>query len=864
MTSKSAGHPSRRRKLQRLPLAIAVCWALSGTALGQTEPAPPAEEQDKPAQPAQPASGTREAPTLGAVTVTAQKREEDLQDVPISVQVLSSEKLDEMSATDFDDYSKLLPSVSFDRGEGGGSVPYMRAVASGENNNHSGPQPSVGVYLDEQPLTTIGGVLDVHLYDIERVEALAGPQGTLYGASSEAGTIRIITKKPDPSGFAAGYAAELNTVSHGGDGHVAEAFINVPLHETVAFRASIWDKKDAGYIDNVLGTRTFPGIDALSGGTAGTIDNSRVARKDYNTVTTKGARAALRFDFGENWTVTPTVMSQRQKINGNFAMDPVIGDLEIQKWHPELIDDRFTQAALTVQGKIGNFDLTYAWTHLDRDIESESDYSDYAFWYDAYYNQYYADLGDPNAYGEIFVDDNGNFIDPSQRIHGEDHYQKISHELRLASPQDWRFRFLVGAFWQQQNHDILQDYQITNLAAVNSVTGWPGSYWLTNQVRHDHDEALFGEISYDITDNLTATAGMRFYSYDNDLRGFFGFGPNAWLASDYGELLCPPGGGGTPVNGGPCVNLDSKVDDHDHIGRFNLTWNIDDNKMVYVTWSEGFRPGGINRNDRAPNPPSYLADTLTNKELGWKTSWLNNRLTLNGAVFQEDWKNIQFSFIPPGGAGLTILRNAGGARIRGFEAELSWAATYNFTLTGGLALYNSKLTTDYCGFNDIDGQPVTSCPPGSIDPGDPTDPTDDEVVEVTPAPRGTRLPVTAKVKGNLVGRYVFDWMGGEGFIQGAVMHEGERRSYLTDEDNDAYGNLPAYTLVDFSAGFKRNDWSLNFYIKNAFDKRAELGRYAGCAFACILPDLVSDYPDGQRYLLTNQPRTFGVRFTKEY
>ena len=855
--NKSKAGASRRRSLRRLPLAMAVYCALSGLAVGQDQPAPAAED------PA--AKKTEAAPTLGAVTVTAQKREENLQKVPISIQVLGDQKLEQVNATDFDDYSKFLPAVSFDRGEGGGSVPYMRAVASGENNNHSGPQPSVGVYLDEQPVTTIGGVLDVHLYDIERVEALAGPQGTLYGASSEAGTIRIITKKPDPSGFAAGYAFEVNAISDGGQGHVAEAFVNIPLTKSIAARIVVWDKEDAGYIDNVFGTRTFPGIEALSNTNRATIDNERFAQEDYNDVQTTGARAALRINLGENWTITPQVMTQKQNTDGNFTTDDELGDLEVMKFHPENINDKFTQTSLTVEGKIGNFDLTYAWTHMYRDIESEADYSDYAFWYDAYYHEYYTSQNLPNYYGQLFVNDNGQFIDPSQRIHGEDGYQKTSHELRIASPADQRFRFLVGAFWQQQNHDILQDYQITNLNAATSVTGWPGTYWLTNQIRHDHDEALFGEMSYDITENLTATAGIRFYNYDNDLRGFFGFGPGAWLASSYGELLCPPDGGGEPVNGGPCVNLDSRVEDHDHIGRVNVTWNIDDSKMVYLTWSEGFRPGGINRNDRPPNPPNYLADKLTNTEFGWKTSWFNNRLTFNGAIFEEDWKNIQFSFIPPGGAGLTILRNAGGARIRGLEADLSWAATYNFTLTGGLALYDSKLTTDYCGFNDAEGNPVTDCPPGTIiDAGDPQDPDDDEVVEETPAPKGTRLPVTARVKGNLVGRYVFDLMGGEAYLQGAFVHEGERRSYLTNEDNDTYGDLPAYSLFDFSAGFKRNNWALDFYVKNAFDKRAQLGRYAGCAFACVLPDLVPEYPNGQRYTLYNQPRTIGLRWSQEF
>jgi outer membrane receptor protein involved in Fe transport len=853
MTTKRAGrHPSRRRSLRKLPLAVAVYCALSGLAVGQEQPAPESENtQAKPAD--------KGSPTLGAVTVTAQKREENLQKVPISIQVLGDEKLKQMSANDFDDYSKLLPSISFDRGEGGTSVPYMRGVASGENNNHSGPQPSVGVYLDEQPVTTIGGVLDVHLYDIERVEALAGPQGTLYGASSEAGTIRIITKKPDPSGFAAGYSFEMNQVSHGGAGHVAEAFVNFPLTEHAALRMVAWDKKDAGYIDNIPSSRTFPGWDDLSGG-HGTAVNDALAEDDYNDVSTRGGRAALRIDLSENWTITPQIMSQRTEGDGNFAMDPVAGDLKIRKYFPEFFNDRFTQSALTVQGKIGNFDLTYAWTHLSRDIDSSADYSDYSFWYDAYYQEYYTSQGKPNYFSEYFTDDFGNFINPGQYIVGRDEYQKTSHELRLASPTEWRFRFLVGAFWQQQNHNILQDYRINGLNANVSVPFWQGSFWLTNQVRHDHDEAWFGEMSYDITDRLTATAGMRWYKYDNDLKGFYGF--SDVYSSTYGIARCfSP----ERLNGGPCINLDSGVKASDHIGRFNLTWQATDSKMVYVTWSEGFRPGGINRNDRPPNPPSYLADTLTNKELGWKTGWFNNRLTWNGALFQEDWKNIQFSFIPPGGNGLTILRNAGGARIRGFESDLSWAATYNLSITAGVAFYNSKLTTDYCGFNDADGNPLTDCPPGTIvDIGDPLDPTDDEVLDETPAPAGTQLPVTAKFKGNLVARYVFDWMGGEGYVQGAVVHEGERRSYLVEADNQAFGDLPAYELFDFSAGFKRGNWSLDFYVKNAFDKRAELGRYAQCVSACLTPGLVSDYPDGQRYVITNQPRTFGVRFSQEF
>ena len=223
----------------------------------------------------------RQDAVLSTITVTSQKRTENLQKVPISIQVLGEEKLKQQDVADFDDYAKLIPSLSYSAiGGGVFSGPgfaqvYMRGVASGGDGNHSGSQPSVGMYLDEQPITTIQGALDIHIYDVARIEALAGPQGTLYGASSQAGTVRIITNKPDPSGFAAGYAVEANAIDGGGIGHVVEGFVNAPLGDSAAIRLVGWEKHDAGYIDNVLGTRTFP--------TSGmTIDNADLVDDDYN------------------------------------------------------------------------------------------------------------------------------------------------------------------------------------------------------------------------------------------------------------------------------------------------------------------------------------------------------------------------------------------------------------------------------------------------------------------------------------------------------------------------------------------------------------------------------------------------------
>ena len=308
--TQKRNHPSTLRKL---PLAAAICFAISSAAFAQD--AAVADEPEQATQTAKAQPANKKAATLGTVTVSAQKREENLQKVPISIDAIGEVKLEALNISDFGAAMAILPAVSFDTGEGGSTTPYMRAVANGENGNHSGPQPSVGVYVDEQPITTIGGLLDIHLYDIDRVEALAGPQGTLFGASSQAGTIRIITKKPDPSAFAAGYSFELNSISHGGNGHIAEGYLNAPISENAAIRVVAWDQQDAGYIDNVEGTRTYPGWDDLSGG-QGTINNSAVAEDDFNDVSTTGARAALKINFGENWTVTPEVMSQKQVTKG--------------------------------------------------------------------------------------------------------------------------------------------------------------------------------------------------------------------------------------------------------------------------------------------------------------------------------------------------------------------------------------------------------------------------------------------------------------------------------------------------------------------------------------------------------------------
>ena len=583
------------RNIRKLPLAAAVVLAFAAPVWAQsaTEQAPASKEAGK----------DKDTRTLGTVTVTAQKREENLQKVPISLQVLGNEQLEQQNVQSFNDYAKLIPSLSY--GTAGGGVfsgpgfvqVYMRGVASGGDGNHSGSQPSVGMYLDEQPITTIQGALDIHMYDIDRVEALAGPQGTLYGASSQAGTVRIITKKPDPSGYAAGFAVEANAIDGGGIGHVLEGFVNLPINSGSAVRLVGWQKHDAGYVDNLHGTRKYP--------TSGIVaDNANLAENNYNTADTAGFRGAARFDINDRWTITPQIIAQKQKAYGSAGIDPMVGSaaagydastagMAVKHFHPESSDDRWWQAALTVEGKIGNFDLTYVFSHLKRDVDSESDYSDYGYWYDAL-----------AGYGAYFYDNSGALVNPSQYIQATDGYTRTSHELRIASPQDNRFRVVAGLFWQQQEHQIHQRYRIDNLADSLSVSGWPDTIWLTQQERRDRDQAIFGQLSFDVTDKLELNAGGRWFTTRNSLKGYFGFangyssGSSLDPVNRYGEAGCYAQYGAksnwVPFEGAPCVVVDKGVKENDAIYRLNATYKIDDDH-TYATFAIDHNGASINR-----------------------------------------------------------------------------------------------------------------------------------------------------------------------------------------------------------------------------------------------------------------------------
>jgi iron complex outermembrane receptor protein len=756
---------------------------------------------------------------ISEIIVTSQKREESLQHVAMSVQAFDTRKLEQLNVTNFQDYVKYMPSVGFQTFAPNQTIIYMRGVSDGGNGNHSGPLPSVGAYLDEQPITTIGGTLDIHIYDIARVEVLPGPQGTLYGASSEAGTLRIITNKPSTAAFSAGYSIEGNTVAHGDQGYVLDGFVNVPLSSRAAIRLVAFDERDAGFIDNVPGTRLF----ATSGVT---ISNADRVANNVNKVEVYGGRAALKIDLNDSWTIMPTVVAQDTRAPGVFAYNPAVGDLKVNRFQPDSDHDRWIQAAMNITGKIGRFDITYSGGYFNRAVDALSDYTDYSIAYDAYYGS-----------GAYWVDNANNILpSPQQEIIGIDRFEKGSNELRIASPSTDRFRFIVGLFQERQTHWIRQDYVIQGFGSQFAVTGWPNTIWLTDLNRIDRDEAVFGEASFDVTSHITITGGIRGYRYKNTLYGFFGY--SAAYSSHTGESQCIPG---LTFRDAPCVDADkpaSRGSGETH--KVNLTYKFDADKLVYFTYSTGFRPGGVNRSGIFP---PYQADSLTNYEIGWKTSWLNRSLNWNGAFYDEDFSNFQFAFLGPNS--LTIVENAPSARILGVETTVDWRATPNLTLSLGGAYNDAVLAANFCGTDQATGLLIPHC-------------ADADALAL----KGEQLPYTPKFKGNATIRYAFDVMGWNAHAQASVVYQTKSSPALETADIQNLGTMPDYATVDFSFGAERDNKSLEVFIKNAFDERGQVNRYTPCTTSTCAPA----YPGAPPavYVVPTQPLTFGIRFGQKF
>jgi iron complex outermembrane receptor protein len=767
---------------------------------------------------------------LEEVIVTAQKREQSLQDVPVSIQVLGNQQLEDLNVRSFTDFIDFLPTVSYTSGGGPGFAQmYMRGIASGGDGNHSASMPSVGYYLDEQPVTTINQVLDIHMYDIARVETLAGPQGTLYGQGSQSGTIRIITNKPVMGESLGGYDVEANTTWSGDPGYDLNGFWNFPLGDRAAIRLVAWANKTGGFIDNVPTTMHFPGPQPH------TIDNSGIAKKNFNEAKTWGLRALLKIDLNENWSITPGIIYQNADVDGEWTHNPeFFGDLETGKFWPPTATDDWYQASLTLEGSIGDVDLVYAGAYLDRDLEYQYDYSDYTeYW--AYYQAYYS-ASEPWC---VYYNDDGECAIGTQYVDADNKFTRQSHELRFQSSLDQRFRWIGGLFYQRQEHNFDLQWTVPDSATATSVVEGGNVVWQTYQIRVDRDEAVFGELTFDFTEKFAGTFGARYFEYKNSLHGFNGFLRHCtgqYIDGDFVEI--PEEEGGEIQY--PCFDtriLDDVAKGNDWAFKGNLEYRIDDDKLIYVTYSEGFRAGGVNR-ARVPDIPKYEPDFVTNYEFGWKMTLADGAVRFNGAVYILDWDDFQFGFLDFTVSNLTIVQNVGNSRTKGVEWDLTWAVNDNNRLTFAGSYNDAKLETDFWRTKDLE------------EAGDPPN-----------APKGTPMPYVPKWQLTGIWRSNFDVGSLPGFFQAAVAYTGKRWNDLDTLNVPARRQMDDYTLVNLSTGINKDNWTLTFYIKNLLDKRAEIDiedpGYGG------LPNL--QRPPGHKWTTTtNRPRSFGIQFGQRF
>ncbi len=718
---------------------------------------------------------------LEEIVVTATKRAENLQNVPISIVALSETVLREQAITSFEDYALALSNVAFKSfGYPGSATMFMRGAADGGDGNASGSTPSVCLYMDEQPVTDIAANLDVHIYDIARIEALAGPQGTLYGASCQSGSIRIITNKPDPSGFSAGVDVGYGSTDGGGDSYSVEGFVNAPLGDNAAIRLVGWSISEGGWIDNVPGgLRTY----VINGGRPdATLTNDAFVAKDINELDKIGMRAALGVNLGDNWTLDVGVLYQELDTEGvwehdNFNFDD---DHIIQRFNADSSTDEFTQFSVTLEGEIGNHSLVYAGSFLDRETNYLSDYSaygDYITWVDYYACDFSYGATDCTSLNEVASRDN--------------EYERSTHELRLLSLGDGRFHYTIGAFIQDNEHKYLQQWRQPGLSPTLSVDrpNETDLYFRTDQVRELDQIALFGEFTFDFTDSVSGTLGARWFDEEANLQGVVGWGPS-WQ-DGYADV----------------EYLDTDVDltdsNSDTILKANLSWNVSEDAMVYFTWSEGYRPGGINRDPAllvSAGTQVWVPDMLTNYEIGWKTTSADGRIRFNGALYYMDWEDIQYTVYDPTLSfccGSTY--NLATADITGIEADISIAASDAWQFTISASYNGAETTADFV------------LPSGNLS-----------------VPKGTPLPNVPEFKMNFVARYSFTIGESDAYAQLAYSHTGSSMSEITQPDtrnrysfDQGVWRQGAYDITNLRAGIDKGGWGVDLFINNLTDEVAD-------------------------------------------
>jgi len=820
--------------------------------------------------------------SIEEVVVTATKREESLQDVPIAVTALTGQVLEELGITNFSDYVMQLPGVTAGGSGPGQNTIYIRGVASTTPNQTTagvaGLAPNVAFYLDEQPLAQPGRNLDVYAADLQRIEVLSGPQGTLFGGSSQAGNVRLITNKPDPSDMYGSVKVGFGSITDGGSSSNIEAMINLPVSETFALRGVFYTDSKGGWIDNVAGTRDasqsarfrpegtirangvpvgadragFQAGADLSGVTFLSADNSALAEKDFNEAEYTGGRISAAWDINDNWDLFVSHQTQDLDVDGVFFADPNLGDLEVERFSPDSIDDSFDNTAWTLTGLVGSLEVVYTGAFTDRDTDQIVDYTDYLFV--GQYLPYYICDGSVTYPGGAPA---GTCQAPNLFVDSRTTVEVISHEIRFSTDQAKAFRVTAGAFFQDLELTELNDF--TYPGSVNAIsfdgvtTGWGPNYPLTNTSvtgeignaspgyfsdpgpfpagvifrndikRTDEQLGIFGEATYDFSDTFSLTVGLRYYDIEVDFEGsanssFFNFG-QATDAQAFGTNISAQF---APDN---TVGAPDKAVADGTIFKVTANWQPDDDKMYYLTVSEGFRPGLLNRPGGNQNPGgtftvpfSLDTDDVTNIELGIKSDYLDGRFRLNAALFFVDIESLQTTIFDTSITNLFFSDNAADAEVMGIEGDFIWLpdGLDGLTVSGAFSVLDTEITKVLTPTNDVI--------------------------------KGDELAFAPEFQGNLRARYEWD-IGSAGkvaHVMPGISWSSEAFSDIITINRD---EIDSYFMASVTAGVSSDSWSAEIYVNNLTDERAEMAR-----------NFVFDV-QSVTYV---QPRTIGVRLNFDF
>jgi iron complex outermembrane receptor protein len=758
-------------------ISYAVAAILAGASVGVAVDASAAE-------PANTGSAEAGTETIQEIVVTAQRRSEKMQDVPIAMQAITAESLQQLNIKTFDDYVKYLPNVTSASNGPGQNEVFMRGLSAGsqasQGSGSTGLWPNVAIYLDNQSGQLPNRNLDIYAADMNRIEVLEGPQGTLFGAGAEAGVVRYITNEPKLNVTEGNVTANYGVTAHGDPNSGITAVLNVPLiPDTMAVRGVVYTDTRGGYIKNVPGTFTRNNTDIGIGfaylpATGGvcpnglpnngfcvppgspTLNNYALAANHINPITYQGMRAELLYKFTDAWDLLITQSYQNMQADGVFYQQPFASDgaplqpLEVTLFNPAYDKDKFESTAWTLNGKFGDIRAVYTGGYLVRNVEQVGDYTNYAR---GVYADYYQCYGPGAAVNPLAP----TCFSPSSTWRSVERNTHFQNELRFSTPDDWRLRGILGTFWEDNKlyDQTAWNYKnippctssgapgvdpgntgcLSNVGTIPGTTvknpGVQGDHtsFYQDQVREVKQLAFFASMDFDlIPKTLTLTAGTRYFRFDNSMKGsvLSSFGclqqglngtlatgsPNGCYIANFPNPYPVPSFGSLYYS----YNLDADHLSNTETGlrsRANLTWHIAPDVMAYYTFSQGFRPGGFNQNGGAPHaytqlpppnpgpgspnvaqyiiPSSYQSDNLTNNEIGWKTEFFNHHLQWNGAIYREDWKNVQIEFFNPGVVGnLFYDTNGQNFVIKGIETSLAAQLAQGLSFQAAAAWNNSQ------------------------------------------------------------------------------------------------------------------------------------------------------------------------------